>query len=116
SVAGWVKSARSVARQHHRAMTLQDLFDQVAPPDARPPGITRRIAVHEAAHAIVSHRLEPGSVNSITTIGRDASIGGHTAIDIVVDDVAVRRDIDNAVTVCLAGFCGEQILLQSMSS
>ncbi len=116
SAKGWVQSARSVARQQRRAMTVQDLFDQVAPPDARPPGITRRIAVHEAAHAVVSHRLKPGSVTSITTIGRDARSGGHTAVDVVVDDVAVRRDIENAATICLSGRCGEQVLLQSTSS
>jgi len=116
SVAGWVKSARSAARQQRREMMLQDLFDQVAPPDTRPLGLARRIAVHEAAHAVVSHRLNPGSVTSITTIGRDASTGGHTSIVSVVDDVAVRGDIENAATICLAGFCGEEILLQSIST
>lgn len=116
AVAGWIKSARGAARQQRRDMTMQDLFDQVAPPDTRPPGVARRIAVHEASHAVVSHRLKPGSVTNITTIGRDASTGGHTSMDLIVDDVAVRRDIEIAVTICLAGRCGEEILLQSISS
>jgi cell division protease FtsH len=116
AVKAWVKSARGAARQQRRDMTMQDLFDQVAPPDSRPPAMVRRIAVHEAAHAVVSHRLNPGSVTSITTIGRNENAGGHTAMSITVDDVAVRRDIENAATISLAGRCGEQVLLQSISS
>jgi ATP-dependent Zn proteases len=112
----WVKSARVAARQQNRAVTLQDLFNQVAPPETRPAPLVRRIAVHEAAHAVVSHVLMPGSVDAVTTIGRKPSEGGSTTMSLVADDAIARRDIEYRAMVHLAGRCGEEVLLNSVSS
>ncbi|MBD8066048.1 AAA family ATPase [Devosia sp. PTR5] len=112
----WVKSARLAARQQNRSVTLQDLFNQVAPPDNRPPGLVRRIAVHEAAHAVVSHVLMPGSVDCVTTISRKPSEGGSTTMSLVAEDAIARRDIEHRAMVLLAGRCGEEVLLNSVSS
>lgn len=112
----WVKSARVTARQQNRSITLQDLFDQVAPRETRPAGLVKRIAVHEAAHAVVSHVLMPGSVEGITIISRQPSKGGSTTMSVVSDDAMVRRDIENRAMVLLAGRCGEEVLLNGVSS
>jgi cell division protease FtsH len=112
----WVKSARLVARQQNRSIALHDLFEQVAPPETRPPGLVRRIAVHEAAHAVVSHVLMPGSVDAVTTIGRKPSEGGSTTMSLVAEDAVARHDIEHRAMVLLAGRCGEEVLLNSVSS
>lgn len=112
----WVKSARLAARQQNRSMIMQDLFNQVAPPDTRPAGLVRRIAIHEAAHAVVSHVLMPGSVDAVTTIGRKPSEGGRTTMSLVAEDAIARRDIEHRAMVHLAGRCGEEVLLNSVSS
>ncbi|MBJ7576381.1 AAA family ATPase [Devosia sp. MC532] len=112
----WVKSARLAARQQNRPVALQDLFAQVAPPETRPPGLVRRIAIHEAAHAVVSHVLMPGSVDSVTTISRQAFEGGSTSMSVMLEDAIARRDIDHRAMVLLAGRCGEEVLLNSVSS
>lgn len=112
----WVKSARVAARQQNRLISVQDLFDQVAPPESRPPGLVRRIAVHEAAHAMVSHVLMPGSVEGVTTIPRQPSEGGSTTMSVVAEDAIARRDIEHRAMVLLAGRCGEEVLLNTVSS
>jgi len=112
----WVKSARLAARQQNRPVALHDLFDQVAPPETRTPGLVRRIAVHEAAHAVVSHVLMPGSVDGVTTISRKPSEGGSTTMSLVAEDAIARRDIEHRAMVLLAGRCGEEVLLNSVSS
>lgn len=112
----WIKSARRVVRQEHRLLRLEDLFDQVLPNESRPPDLVRRVAVHEAAHAVVSHVLKPGSVELVTIVGRDESEGGRTATTWSVNQVMSRPEIENAATVCLAGRCGEQVLLNSITS
>ncbi|MBM6579375.1 AAA family ATPase [Microvirga sp. BT689] len=56
-VAGWVRGARRRARQARRALRLDDLMAEVAPPDRRPWPEQQATARHEAAHAIVATRL-----------------------------------------------------------
>lgn len=112
----WVKAARRVARQAHRPIAFADLVDQVLPPESRPREMVRRIAVHEAGHAVVSHIVKPGSVNAIHTVGRNASEGGRTSTSWDGGDLRLRAEIENAATVCLAGRCSEQVLLGSASS
>ncbi|MVS98871.1 AAA family ATPase [Devosia marina] len=111
----WVKAARRVARQAHRPIALADVMDQVLPPESRPPEFVRRVAVHEAGHAVVSHILKPGSVNAIHTVGRNASEGGRTSTSWDAGGLWLRAEIENAATVFLAGRCSEQVLLGSAS-
>lgn len=112
----WVKAARRVARQAHRPITLDDLVGQIIPPETRPPQIVRRIAVHEAAHAVVSHVLQPGSVMAVTIVARDPTEGGHTSTTWGTRDIVSRDEIEARATVCLAGRCGERVLLGSVSN
>jgi cell division protease FtsH len=115
-VHGWVKAARRVARQVHRPLEFEDLISQIVPPEIRPPSLVRRIAVHEAAHAVASHVLRPGSVNAVTIIGGDAKTGGLTLTTIDDGDLLTRSDIEASAITCLAGRCGEQALLDSIST
>ncbi len=116
AVFDWVKAARRLARQAYRPMALEDLVCQILPPDGRPPQAVRRIAVHEAAHAVVSHILRPGSVDAVTIVGSDPKTGGHTATLWETGDLMTRSDIEATATILLAGRCGEQVLLGSIST
>lgn len=115
-VLGWVKAARSAARQAHRPFELKDLTNQILPMQLRSEKLTWRIAVHEAAHAVVSHILRPGSVGAVTIIGSDAKTGGHTSTMTDLGDLITRGDIEASAVICLAGRCGEQKLIGSISS
>lgn len=115
-VADWVKAARRVARHAARPMELEDLISQIIPPETRPADLVRRIAVHEAAHAVVSRVLEANSVESVSIVSRDPSEGGYTSTTWGTKGLLVRSEIEAAVTVCLAGRCGEQVLLGAVSN
>jgi cell division protease FtsH len=112
---GWVKSARRVARQQGRDMILQDLMQQVAPPETRPPKYVQRVAVHEAAHAVISHLVMPGSVAAVSIVGRPGVEGGHTAMRLNFSGTASRQDLENTVLISLAGRCGEQVIMGSVT-
>jgi cell division protease FtsH len=56
-LAGRVRAARNRARAVGRPMRLDDLLAEIAPADARPPAHLRAVALHEAGHALVAHRL-----------------------------------------------------------
>lgn len=114
-VTGWVKGARRMARQQNRPMILQDLFDQVAPPETRPLNLVRRVAIHEASHAVVSHLLNPGSVTGITIINADPSEGGRTMMTFDFGDAMGRDEVENRVAIWLSGRGGEQVMLGSVS-
>lgn len=114
-VTGWVKGARMVARQQHRAMELQDLFMQVAPPETRSSQLVRRIAVHEASHAVVSH-LVGVPVEGVTIIGRNAGEGGRMTSSASQADAMSRQDIENIASILLAGRAGEQVILGNVSA
>ena len=116
AVFDWVKAARRQARQASRSMALEDLICQIMPPESRPPQALRRIAVHEAAHAVVSHVLRAGSVIAVTIVGSDAKTGGHTSTIWDAGDLLTRADIETSVTILLSGRCGEQVLLGSIST
>ena len=114
-VTGWIKAARSTARQNNRPMQLQDLFDQAAPPETRSQQHVRRVAVHEASHAIVSHFLG-GVVESVTIVGRVPGEGGSMTSSSSSSDALCREDMLNSVTVLLAGRAGEEVVLGNVSA
>lgn len=114
-VTAWVKNARRVARQQSRDMILQDLMQQVAPPETRPAKYVQRVAVHEAAHAVISHLIMPGSVEAVSIVGRTGVEGGHTAMRLNFSGSASRKDLENTVMISLAGRCGEQVILGSVT-
>ena len=53
-IARLVREIRAHARDHDRAVTLDDVEAVLFPADNRPPHLAHRIAVHEAGHAIAA--------------------------------------------------------------
>lgn len=114
-VTGWIKSARGLARQQNRPLQLGDLLAQVAPPEKRSLSLVRRVSVHEAAHAVVTHILG-GTVTSVTMIGRRPGEGGRMTSSFQTGDATSRQDIENAVVALLAGRASEQALVGNISA
>ncbi|MFJ5488960.1 AAA family ATPase [Hansschlegelia beijingensis] len=96
----WVKQARQRARAASRPMTLADLIDVIAPPDATPLELRRAIALHEAAHAVVGLALGRRLL-SVSIVSR-GSTGGVTTF--ATDQrVLTRDDLERHVKTTLAG-------------
>jgi cell division protease FtsH len=106
-VTAWVKAARRAARVAGRAMSLNDLMNEVLPPDGRSAGDLWRCAVHEAAHACVAHAIGTGHVRRISTVASGRR-GGSTVIGPAETQILGRVGMDGLVLVALAGRAGEE--------
>jgi cell division protease FtsH len=109
-----VRSARRRARQAQRALTLDDLKAQIQGEQDEPPAVLRRIAVHEAAHAVTTVVLSVGELLYVTLQSRGTS-GGHTKVRSVDADLMTLADIERRVISILSAGVAERILLSSKS-
>ena len=99
-LAGHVKAARAAARASGRPLALADLLGAIAPPDPRPPAELRRVALHEAAHAVVAHRL--GLPVLEVTIRACGAAAGMTVLG-EADPMPDRGALERQVVGLLAG-------------
>ena len=106
-IEAWVKQARAEARHHDRELTIDDVLDVVAPPDARDPDEIRAIALHEAGHAFVATRLGIG-IKHVSIIAK----GGSGGVTRTVPPGAMlnRRQLEDIVTVSMAGRAADLVL------
>lgn len=76
----------------------------------------RRIAIHEAGHAIIGELVEPGSVASVTITPRGKALGyvRHSPGDDRY--LYTRRLLEQQIQVCLAGALAEELILGERST
>jgi ATP-dependent Zn protease len=75
------------------------------PADPRPTQELRHVAIHEAGHAVIAHRL--GFRVDSVTIRAAGTAGGWTGI--VVPSVSDRRQIEARVQLLLAGRAANEL-------
>jgi cell division protease FtsH len=109
-----VRGARARARHAQRPLTLDDLKAQIQGEQDDPPAVLRRIAVHEAAHAVTTVVLSIGELLYVTLQSRGTS-GGHTKARSSDADLMTLPDIEKRVISILSGGVAERILLGSKS-
>ena len=110
-VVGHVKSARAVARSEGRAIRLQDLLLQVAPPLLLSDADLWRIAVHEAAHAVVATQVGAGEVVSLILGAKGARV------NFLEEDGLTTRESNRLLILRkLAGRAGEEVIIGSVSA
>ncbi|GLR98971.1 cell division protease FtsH [Bradyrhizobium liaoningense] len=110
-----VRLARRTARNADRAMTADDLKLAVLPLDHIPRELLFRMAVHEAAHAVVALAVPVGVVKHVVLRAR-ATSGGHTVIDFSDFALATRKMIEDRVVVGLAARAAERLLIGAEST
>ncbi|MCB8821923.1 AAA family ATPase [Microvirga rosea] len=111
--AGWIRAARQRARFAGRSLILEDLLAEVAPADLRPLEQVRGVAIHEAGHAIVAHRLGIPVLGA--TIMATQSASGSTRLRIA-ELTPTRAALEAQVMAALAGRCSDIILGQGASA
>lgn len=113
ALAGVVAQARAIARREERALRFDDLVRAIAPTDQRPKAVLRRVAVHEAGHAVAAlalgMRLERVSMIAVGIFGGST----QTSFD---HSLLTRNDIDARVVMMLAGRAAEEVVLGDVSS
>jgi cell division protease FtsH len=104
-----VRTARRAARHAGRALTAADIENAVVPPIDVNPARLRRMAIHEAAHAVAALALGAGTVDKVA-LRNDGASGGRTVIGHRNGDLAVAADIEDRVVVGLAARAAEALL------
>ncbi|SFF25657.1 Peptidase family M41, partial [Aureimonas phyllosphaerae] len=114
-IARMAREARQLARRDRRPVTSHDVLQVAMPPDTRSPALRRRIAVHEAGHAVAL--LSMGLCPSIVSIlpGPEGS-GGQVRIGSIGSGEGLLRDVEAAVIVALAGRAAEELILGEASA
>lgn len=100
----WVRNAKRLARRAGRQMTVADLLAQVSPALDLPIHHQRRIAIHEAAHAIAGAVELPGQLMTVTvSTGRSGARFRPSGMETGASMRAIIRTT-------LAGRAGEEIV------
>lgn len=76
----------------------------------------RRIAVHEAGHALVSELLRPGSVASVTIVARGSALGyvrRHPSDD---ESLWTQPELEAQAQIALGGYAAEALILGNTST
>ncbi len=111
----WVRGARRRARVAARAMELDDLVREVAPPDQRSEAARWRCACHEAGHATVAH-YGGENVERISIVPRGRA-GGHT-LTIAGDEGPTMTPsiLETVVAATLGGRAAEEAMGLGLST
>jgi hypothetical protein len=112
-VAAWVAAARRAARMASRAMMIDDLVLQVLGNDQRSEARLRRVAAHEAGHAVAAVVCGV-DITSVSIVLRDTT-AGHTLMR-APPDLMSLREIEGFVVSILAGRAAEAVLLGEPSA
>lgn len=107
--AAWASEAMRRARAEGREVAAADVAAVVLPGDARPERDRRRVATHEAGHAVAAALLAGDRLVS-TSIRPTADSNGGTALR-PRDEALLRRDeVEDDVVVLLAGRAAEVVV------
>lgn len=110
-----VRLAQRSARNAERSMTVADLRGAVLPVEDIAPGTLFRMAVHEAAHAVVAAVI-PVGVLKYVVLRAQGHVGGRTVLDFPARELTTRPMIEDQVVVGLAARAAERHLLGSVST
>jgi cell division protease FtsH len=105
-----VRSARRIARNADRDLTVDDLLESIAPPGEIEPKALLRISLHEAAHAVASIKV-PAGILQRCIVGVGPGSSGRTIIQGEKDDLETRDSIERRAVATLAGRAAERLLL-----
>ena len=74
------------------------------------PEVLKRVAYHEAGHAVIAEVLEPGSVNFVSVRSHGGSAGGFTNYYQPEEYWVKKEYMENRVTVILGGKASTEII------
>jgi cell division protease FtsH len=111
----WCRGARRRARSARRPMTEADVMAEICGQDERTEAELRRIAVHEAGHAVMAELTRAGSVLGASIRGGEGR-GGHVAMQPHKEAIRTKATLLADARVLLAGRAAEEVLLGDVSS
>lgn len=110
-----VRGARRLARHARRDFSLADLRRQAVGTEEEAPEYLRRLAVHEACHAVIAVALNVGTLQRVSLRAQGTS-GGQAWVRYDDKDLPTLKDFDDRATMVLAAGVGERIILGATST
>jgi cell division protease FtsH len=111
----WLRGARRKARQEKRLILLTDVMEEIrGPKDLRSSEFIRRVAIHEAGHAVFSSVHRPGTLVRITVRKTVGSLGAVLEERAILEAMTLE-EIEITMRMLLAGRAAEQVILGSVS-
>jgi len=110
-----VRATRRAARHGQRDLTLDDLRDRIVGAGNEDPDYLKRVAIHEASHAVASIVIPVGLLVRVLLRSQGGS-GGHTRIENAGKDLETLSDVEDRVTSILAAGVAERIILNAVST
>ncbi|UEM13232.1 AAA family ATPase [Bradyrhizobium barranii subsp. barranii] len=107
-LAAAVKVAKGAARTEKRAVRVEDLIEAMAPPVDLDASTLRRIADHEAGHAVTAFALDEEELVAIDLVG-DSGAFGRTIFR-RRRSIETRASIENRTIVHLGGRAAEVVV------
>ncbi|MEW6045816.1 MAG: AAA family ATPase [Bacillota bacterium] len=112
--------ALRAGRDRIEATDLRDAIDKVMLGerlDRKPtPEEMRRVAVHEAGHALISELLRPGSVAQVTVTSRGQALGYMRQAEQDDHYLYTARQLEDQISVALGGAVAEDLELGGRST
>lgn len=103
-----VRRAKGVARRDRRQLGISDLLSEIRNGQASIlPEHRRRIAVHEAGHAVVARELRTGAILGLSV----HDLGGTLHIENNIAGTATLARLKDEMAVLLAGRAAERLVL-----
>lgn len=113
--AAWVRRARGRARRAGRDIAIGDLLLEIGQPAGeRSDAADRRIALHEAGHAVVAHCLSH-EIHELSIPGPAARMTAYANIDLL-DAGGTRVEFEDMLTMLFGGRAAETIVLGQPSA
>ncbi len=110
-----VRGARRSARHAKSELTVEHLRAQATGAADEAPAYLRRIAVHEAAHAVIGVIIRVGTLRRVRLQSRGTS-AGHTLFRYRDDDLTTLSEIEGRATSILAASVAERLILGAAST
>ncbi|KLK93143.1 ATPase [Microvirga vignae] len=111
-VEAFVRRAKGTARRAKRLLSIDDVLAEIrAKRQPMKKEVRRRVAVHEAGHAVISRELGVGSLIRVSL--HDG--GGITELEGDLDGSATLQKLEDAMTLLLAGRVAERLIIGDVS-
>ena len=109
-IAGCIRIARAAARTNGVPLTVAHILAALPQRAVTDSPLARRIAVHEAGHALIAHLLKIGEIHELSLKGH----GGEILIYRAAWEGTVQA-FDDQIAYCLAGRAAEIIMMGDAS-
>jgi cell division protease FtsH len=112
------ESASTVTQRHFQQVLEQHRMGGAANPGQAPLSAEerRRIAVHEAGHAIVARLLDTGVVEKVSIVKRGRALGVTVVTNEQDRILQSETEVRSRISMLLGGRCAELLVLDSLST